>query len=89
MGTERSFESSLGLAGAGAALASPPPAIEIAATGGAWARAPVRLSHLNQETRFGKISLQVAAGTRFGPFLGKWVLEPQREEHAWEVSLKS
>ena len=30
--------------------------------------------------------MQVAAGTRFGPFLGKWVLEPQREEHAWEVS---
>ena len=32
------------------------------------------------------LSAQVAAGTRFGPFLGKWVLEPQREEHAWEVS---
>ena len=28
----------------------------------------------------------MAAGTRFGPFLGKWVLEPQREEFAWEVS---
>ena len=37
----------------------------------------------------GKLSVQVAAGTRFGPFLGKWVLEPQREEHAWEVSDKA
>ena len=39
LGTERTFDSSLGVAGA--ALATPPPAIEIAATGGAWARAPV------------------------------------------------
>ena len=35
----RTFDSSLGVAGA--ALATPPPAVEIAATGGAWARAPV------------------------------------------------
>ena len=27
----------------------------------------------------------VAAGVRFGPFLGKWVLEPGNEDYAWEV----
>ena len=30
---------------------------------------------------------QVTAGTRFGPFLGKWVLEADNEEFAWEVGL--
>ena len=28
----------------------------------------------------------VPAGVRFGPFLGKWVLEPINEDFAWEVS---
>ena len=28
----------------------------------------------------------VPAGTRFGPFLGKWVPEPRNEDYAWEVS---
>ena len=77
---------------AGAALATPPPAIEIAATGGAWARAPVSLTYQSDWKvcfEVVQFSVQVAAGTRFGPFLGKWVLEPQREEHAWEVSEKS
>ncbi len=27
----------------------------------------------------------VPQGTRFGPFLGKWVLEPANECFAWEV----
>ena len=27
----------------------------------------------------------VPQGTRFGPFLGKWVLEPANESFAWEV----
>ena len=29
----------------------------------------------------------IPAGTRFGPFLGKWVLEPENEEFAWEVRI--
>lgn len=28
----------------------------------------------------------VAAGTRYGPFLGKWMVEPANPAHAWEVS---
>ena len=27
----------------------------------------------------------IPSGTRFGPFLGKWVLEPENDEFAWEV----
>ena len=29
----------------------------------------------------------IPAGTRFGPFLGKWAIEPQNPRYAWEVSL--
>ncbi len=29
----------------------------------------------------------VPQGTRFGPFLGKWVLEPANHSFAWEVSV--
>ena len=29
---------------------------------------------------------RVAAGTRYGPFLGKWALEPANPAYAWEVS---
>jgi hypothetical protein len=29
----------------------------------------------------------VPQGTRFGPFLGKWVLEPANENFAWEVNI--
>ena len=28
----------------------------------------------------------IPAGTRFGPFLGKWALEPNNHRYAWEVS---
>jgi hypothetical protein len=28
----------------------------------------------------------VSAGTRYGPFLGKWALEPTNQAYAWEVS---
>ena len=31
--------------------------------------------------------LPLTAGTRFGPFLGKWVLEPENDEFAWEVRI--
>ena len=29
----------------------------------------------------------IPAGTKFGPFLGKWCLEPVNQSQAWEVSL--
>ena len=29
---------------------------------------------------------RVPAGTRYGPFLGKWALEPANPAYAWEVS---
>lgn len=29
---------------------------------------------------------RVVAGTRYGPFLGKWALEPANPAYAWEVS---
>ena len=29
--------------------------------------------------------VSIPAGVRFGPFLGKWVLEPANEDFAWEV----
>ena len=29
----------------------------------------------------------IPSGTRFGPFLGKWVLEPENDEFAWEVRI--
>ena len=28
---------------------------------------------------------EIPAGTRYGPFLGKWTLEPANPAHAWEV----
>jgi hypothetical protein len=28
----------------------------------------------------------IPPGTRFGPFLGKWVVEPTNGKYAWEVS---
>ena len=31
--------------------------------------------------------LPLPPGTRFGPFLGKWVLEPENDEFAWEVRI--
>ena len=31
--------------------------------------------------------LALPPGTRFGPFLGKWVLEPENDEFAWEVRI--
>lgn len=30
-------------------------------------------------------SEEIQAGTRFGPFLGKWVQEPANANYAWEV----
>ena len=30
----------------------------------------------------------IPEGTKFGPFLGKWCLEPANPQYAWEVSYK-
>ena len=57
-------------------LATPPPQIEIGQS-----------SIVNGQGVWTRAS--VPLGTRFGPFLGKWVLEPQNDEFAWEVRIMS
>ena len=73
--TWRGFNDGLG-GGVAANLATPPPQIEIGQSSIANGR--------GVWTR-----AAVPAGTRFGPFLGKWVLEPQNDEFAWEVRIIS
>lgn len=72
------FEDGAGLEGGMASLAAqlalPPPHLELGQSSVSGGRGV-----------WSKTSL--AAGTRFGPFLGKWVLEPENDEFAWEVRI--
>ena len=58
-----------------ASLATPPPHLQLRPSGLAD----------GQQGVWSRAALP--AGTRFGPYLGKWVLEPQNEEFAWEVRM--
>ena len=69
----RGYDDGLG-GGVAAQLSTPPPQIEI-----------VQSSVANGRGVWTRAP--VPAGTRFGPFLGKWVLEPQNDEFAWEVRI--
>ena len=72
----KSFEEGGGMAGLAAQLALPPSQLE-------FGQSSVAHGSRGVWTR-----TSVSAGTRFGPFLGKWVLEPDNEEFAWEVGLR-
>ena len=62
-----------GVASGGVAgLLLPPPSLELAQSGVGAGRGVWTRAAL-------------PPATRFGPFLGKWVLEPENEEFAWEV----
>ena len=47
---------------------------------------------LRESTKGGGLGVwsseSIPVGTRFGPFLGKWALEPINLRYAWEVSAK-
>lgn len=71
----KGFEDGLGgMASLAAQLAVPPPQLELGQSGVS-----------NGTGVWTKAALP--ANTRFGPFLGKWVLEPENDEFAWEVRI--
>ena len=65
----------LGMAGLAAQLSLPPSSLEFGQSAVSKGR--------GVWTR----GLALPPGTRFGPFLGKWVLEPENDEFAWEVRI--
>lgn len=71
----KGFEDGLGgMASLAAQLAVPPPQLELGQSGVS-----------NGTGVWSRATLP--ANTRFGPFLGKWVLEPENDEFAWEVRI--